>query len=327
MMKALLTKAVCLVIILRIAGFAQTYTTSFTATENPISEGGKWVNGKTTGLDWNDVQTIPGRAYGASIVGGYDDDIAVLTTAFGANQYAQGTVYRAAGYPTSGGNHEIELLLRFRITAHSARGYETLWGRDGGMAIVRWNGPAGDYTPLLDGVQIGAAVDGDVLRVEISGSTIKVYKNGNVVGTATNSTYTDGQPGMGFWPTNRGGVTISSYGWKNYEAGTMGTQAEQRENRLTAGYTLMPGNPNPFKTSTRIAYGVAAGENAPVALAVFDPAGRCVRILAKKSLGSGSGAVLFDGRDDRGMLLPAGVYLCKLEAGKQVVVSRLVLLR
>src|SRR5215469_13635132 len=36
------------------------YTTNFPIAEDPISEGGKWINGKTIGLDWSDVATIPG---------------------------------------------------------------------------------------------------------------------------------------------------------------------------------------------------------------------------------------------------------------------------
>ncbi len=198
------------------------YSTSFSLNENPVSEGGRWINGGAVGLDWHNVQTIPGRAYGASIVGGYDDDIAVLSTSFAADQYAQGTVYRAAGYAPSG-SHEIELLLRFRITAHNARGYEVLWGgggaTNGELAIVCWNGPLGDYTSLAS-TTIAPAVDGDVLRAEIAGSVIKVYKNGSLVLTGpSNTTWKDGQPGIGFWPTDRGGVTSANYGWSNFSAG------------------------------------------------------------------------------------------------------------
>jgi len=59
-------------------------------------------------------------------------------------------------------SHEIELLLHFQITASNARGYEVLWGVTGECNIVRWNGPLGNYTPLLSvsGPNIGAAVDG-----------------------------------------------------------------------------------------------------------------------------------------------------------------------
>jgi hypothetical protein len=195
------------------------YSTNFPAAESPLSEGGKWINGKTVGVDWNNVQSVPGKAFGAAFAAGYDDDIAVLTTSFAANQYAEATVYRASGY-APGVNHEVELLLRFKITPNNARGYEVLWAHQGIMAIVRWNGPVGDYTPLLDNVQIGAAVDGDVLRAEITGDVIKVFKNGSLVGTGpSNTTWTDGQPGVGFWP--KPGSTQQNYGWKNFKAGSL----------------------------------------------------------------------------------------------------------
>jgi hypothetical protein len=195
------------------------YSTSFPATESPLSEGGKWLNGKALGVYWNDAQSVPGKAFGAAFTPYYDDDIAVLTTSFGANQYAEATVYRAANY-SPGVSHEVELLLRFQITPNNARGYEVLWGHAGNMAVVRWNGPLGDYTPLLDNVQIGPAVDGDVLRAEITGGVIKVFKNGVLVGTSPpNSTWTDGQPGIGFWP--KPGATLQNYGWKKFKAGNL----------------------------------------------------------------------------------------------------------
>ena len=61
-----------------------TYTTNFPLTENPISEGGKWINGKKDGVDWTDVRTTPGLAFGTEIGGNrpelekYDDATALL---------------------------------------------------------------------------------------------------------------------------------------------------------------------------------------------------------------------------------------------------------
>jgi len=195
------------------------YSTSFSSTENPISEGGKWINGKVAGLDWNNAQSVPGKAHAAAFATGYNDPIAILSTTFAADQYAQGTVYRAPGY-SPGASHEIELLLRFEIAAHNARGYEVLWAHDGGIAIVRWNGPLGNYTPLREGPNIGRAVDGDVLRAEIIGGAVRVYKNGSLVATGpADATWSTGQPGMGFWP--KPGSTPENYGWKNFQAGNL----------------------------------------------------------------------------------------------------------
>ena len=156
----------------------------------------------------------------------YADNIAILSgSAVAANQYAQATVYLAPGYSPPG-NHEVELLLRFSISAHDAHGYEVLWGRAGYIAIVRWNGPLGNYTPLYDpGLgSIPQPVDGDVLRAEISGNRITVYRNGSSVASvdvtaAGGTVYSAGQPGIGFWPVD--GATPENYGWKTFEAGVL----------------------------------------------------------------------------------------------------------
>ena len=200
----------------------ETVSTDFSTTENPLSEGGRWINGRDAGLDWNNVQTDSGRAFAADFTGQpsrYSDAVAQLTADFAPNQYAQATVYRTPGYSPSV-PHEIELLLRFQISAHSARGYEVLWGHDGNMAIVRWNGPVGDYTPLVDNLQVGAAVSGNVLRAEIVDGVIRVYRNGKLVATSPrDTTWQDGHPGIGFWPLP--GATLAAYGWQSFSAGTL----------------------------------------------------------------------------------------------------------
>ena len=46
------------------AGTHGPYTTNFSGAENPISEGGRWLNGQTDGLDWTDVRTTPASHLG-----------------------------------------------------------------------------------------------------------------------------------------------------------------------------------------------------------------------------------------------------------------------
>ena len=43
---------------------AETYTTNFPLTENPISENGRWIGGKSVDLAWSDFQSTPGFAFG-----------------------------------------------------------------------------------------------------------------------------------------------------------------------------------------------------------------------------------------------------------------------
>src|SRR5689334_20640078 len=66
------------------AAAADPYSTAFPNTENPISEGGSWLSGKATGIDFSDVRTTPGRAFGtqggsASGASTYADSTAILT--------------------------------------------------------------------------------------------------------------------------------------------------------------------------------------------------------------------------------------------------------
>ncbi|HKQ24105.1 MAG TPA: hypothetical protein VJT81_06650 [Burkholderiales bacterium] len=200
------------------------YQTNFPGTENPLSEGGVWVNGLADGTDWNNIRKTPGKAFATANVSDteperYADNLAHLNLAFNANQYAQGVVFLAGGY-TPGNTHEIELLLRFQITAGVARGYETLWNADGHIAVVRWNGDLGDFTVINEGPDISPPVDGDTLRMEITGGIIRVYRNtGLVVTVAEDLTWATGKPGIGFWPTSA--ATLANYGWKSFEAGNL----------------------------------------------------------------------------------------------------------
>src|SRR5437870_4109660 len=102
--------------------WAQTYTTSFPLTENPVSEGGHWINGGQVGLDWFNVQTTPGRAFGTVTTGKYTDPTALLTGSWGADQTAEGIVFSVN--PTNAYYQEVELRLRSALSAHSATGYE-----------------------------------------------------------------------------------------------------------------------------------------------------------------------------------------------------------
>ena len=195
------------------------YTTSFPLTENPTSEGGRWINGGTVGLDWTNISTTPGLAVGHEVSGNATDATAILTGTWAANQYAQATVYWNPDprEPVP----EVELRLRSAIAAHVNRGYEITFGA-GYLIIVRWNGPAQSYTYLVNssGSQYTPRT-GDVIRATIVGNTITAYKNGVEMGRTTDGTWTDGAPGMGFNSGAPGGTYDNTYGFTSFTAGPM----------------------------------------------------------------------------------------------------------
>ena len=69
------------------------------------------------------------------------------------------------------------------------------------------------------------------------------------------------------------------------------------------------------------------GDARPARLAVYDARGRRLRLLAEGEHAAGEHALAWDGRDDRGRALPAGVYLVRLESAGRAESRRLVLLR
>lgn len=84
--------------------------------------------------------------------------------------------------------------------------------------------------------------------------------------------------------------------------------------------TLSQNYPNPFNPSTSISFGIP--ENTHVNLKVFDVHGRLVSEMVNEDKQAGSYSVSFDASK-----LPSGVYLYRLEAGGQVRINTMTLMK
>ncbi len=197
-------------------GMHGTYTTTFTATESPISEGGKWINAGVSGGAslWGDVRSTGTMAIGVNEPTTYGDPTALMSGTWGATQTVTGVI-KVTSVP-SGCCHEVEVRLRSAISANRVTGYEILcpvFSNPGyGIQIVRWNGANGDYV-YIQGGNAHQCVNGDVLMATATGSnptTIKVYLNGSLTLTGTDhgtetgpgtaaGPFTGGAPGIGFY--------------------------------------------------------------------------------------------------------------------------------
>ena len=176
------------------------FTTDFNLTESPISEEGAW---QQLGLDWTRVVTANGLAFGTqSGSAGFDDSYAVLTESFPADQSATAIIHIEPGVPRYA---EVEILLRWRDTEHTATGYECNLAFNGEYAeIVRWPGPRGtdisQYTYVARSSAPEGVSDGDVFQADVIGNVITVRLNGRVLVTGTDTAIPDGgAPGIGFY--------------------------------------------------------------------------------------------------------------------------------
>jgi hypothetical protein len=197
------------------APVARSYTTTFPLNENPISEGGLWLQTDVTNTK---VQTVGGNAFGTQADGPYSpyDDSHTYMTGFGNDYEIEGIVYLASPSLPNEPNHEIELLLRYtddnpvRSTPYGdthANGYEINIHHNGGyLNLGRWKG---DALVSLYGPVVPAT--GDRFKARIVGQTISVYWNETLLFTHTDNDptwkITTGHPGFGFFINPGGGNT------------------------------------------------------------------------------------------------------------------------
>lgn len=80
-----------------------------------------------------------------------------------------------------------------------------------------------------------------------------------------------------------------------------------------AGFTLEQNQPNPFGGRTRISF--YAPRSDEIDLGIFDPTGRRVRHLLDGPAAAGWHRVPWDGTNDVGSQVAAGVYYCRLRSG------------
>jgi hypothetical protein len=219
-----------------VCGYTTTFNTGAEATalEKPISQGGAWLNGQAAGGSWSDVWAGLGRAYGAptntnfscgGAPGRFADPTAILTGGWQSdgqghsfwdpNQTVTG-IASCASNVTSLPYPEVELRLHFQLKSGVAQGYEIMWRcSDAGnigtsyVAVARWNGALCDYTQLnftTGPLSIGGGqgvVNGDTVTAQIVGSTITIFKNGQMQGVLSdpsppNASFGFGNPGFGF---------------------------------------------------------------------------------------------------------------------------------
>ncbi len=84
--------------------------------------------------------------------------------------------------------------------------------------------------------------------------------------------------------------------------------------------------PNPFARSTSIPYSVPG--RGTVSLEIVAVNGRVVRALVDREIvGIGSHSAAWDGTDDRGRAVAAGIYVCRLQAGGNEATRKLVVMR
>jgi len=90
-------------------------------------------------------------------------------------------------------------------------------------------------------------------------------------------------------------------------------------------YELSQNYPNPFNPTTTISYSLSkAGQ---VKISVFNVMGQKIQELVNKKVAAGAHKVIWNGKDSNGMTAASGIYFYRLDAGKQVRIKKMTLLK
>jgi len=92
------------------------------------------------------------------------------------------------------------------------------------------------------------------------------------------------------------------------------------------GPRLYPSTPNPFNPMTSIKYDLPT--QAHVSLRIFDMSGRLIRVLvAGRAIEAGTHEAVWNGQDETGRTVAAGVYFYRLQVGGYTQTKRMTLVK
>jgi len=100
---------------------------------------------------------------------------------------------------------------------------------------------------------------------------------------------------------------------------------QEMSSQLPEQFALHYNYPNPFNPTTTISYDLP--EQAQVTLSVYDLLGKKIKTLVNQSQDAGNNIAVWDGTDNLGRQVSAGVYLYRIKAGEFIQTRKMLLLK
>jgi hypothetical protein len=114
-------------------------------------------------------------------------------------------------------------------------------------------------------------------------------------------------------------------GFSNREQAIVNIPTGTGELPLPSSLALSQNYPNPFNPQTSVSFTLPV--KSEVDISVYNILGRKVRTLVRGNYEPGSHTVIFDGRDDAGKAISAGVYFYRLETAGNSLTRKMVLIK
>lgn len=169
---------------------------------------------------------------------------------------------------------------------------------------------------------VSTAPDFAAFRLYRGLETTFVPGAGNLVATLTTGGYTDAVGTPFYYKV----CAVDVHGNASpFALAIIGGVADVQGASLPREVWLAAPAPNPVRAGAVVRFGLP--REARVSLALFDPQGRRVRILLAGTAPAGEYSQRWDGADDAGRPLAAGLYLCQLEVDGRALTRRLAVVR
>lgn len=207
------------------------FATGFLGTESPLSEGGRWIGGQTSGI-FQGMQCTPGFCCGAgpSASPPYDDPTAVVAGLWGPVQTVEATLRIDA--VEAGVNQEMELRLHTNIYPGRITGYEVLFSitSNNYIEIMRWEGLANNINQFTSinfrgsGTGLAQLVTGNRIKASIDAAgNINAYIDtgsgyGASVLSGTDTVWPCGNPGVGAFKHAGTAGPLTGFGISSFAA-------------------------------------------------------------------------------------------------------------
>ncbi|HPN35795.1 MAG TPA: T9SS type A sorting domain-containing protein, partial [bacterium] len=122
-----------------------------------------------------------------------------------------------------------------------------------------------------------------------------------------------------------GSIDPVFYSAWNFDTRKNVTAVERTGNWIPTEFSIAQNYPNPFNPSTVIAYNLA--KPAEVKLMVYNLLGNRVATLVNSRQTAGSYKVTWNAMDDWGRPVSAGIYFYRIEAGENVKMLKMMLIK
>ena len=235
-----------------------------------------------------------------------------------------------------GGNQTTRSYLKFNVSGVTGAVQSATLrlrvidaGPDGGSVFSVSNNFAGTSTPWTEsGLTWNNAPAPSGSALDAAGSvSVNTWVELDVTSAITgNGTFSFALTGARttWWTTAppRARIRLSSSWWsRDPPRSSVWTHRASKRPRCRVRSALYANHPNPFSGGTTILY--ALPRPMPVRLAIYDITGRKVRTLVNGIQSAGESRVTWDGRDEHGARVSAGVYIYRLEAAATRLTRRM----